>query len=333
MSAAHDLLARPAPARAAIGPETVVALVPPRWRWRVITPGQWRLLSRLGRRTRVRDLVPPAGAGVAEVVELVTELVAAGFLVPEERADPAADGSAAESTAEPATTDGDPATGSAPQFDADRTGGQSQHDEVRGLPADPAGAEPVPPSPGTNHQQQPVAGEMRGESGARSRVAPDVDRVGEPIRGPVGDAWVVPGARLPAGPDVDRVTAPVVEPPPDRQPRPAWVDPADALGPAPPAGVRPYVPEALPPRAAGAHRAERAEQVHPSVEEVLHRLPRREPGRALSPIANVLQQRHDQLRRTSVEESEGPDTETLRRLLGSLQQMEDHGSAERGGAG
>jgi hypothetical protein len=86
MSAAHDLLARPSPAaaRAPIGAETVVELVPPRWRWRVISPGQWRLLSRLGRRARVRDLVLAGGGDVAEVVELVTELVAAGLLMTDE---------------------------------------------------------------------------------------------------------------------------------------------------------------------------------------------------------------------------------------------------------
>src|SRR4051812_28750382 len=197
MSAAHDLLARPAPApaRAAIGPETVVELVPPRWRWRVITPGQWRVLSRLGRRTRVRDLVPPAGAGVAEVVELVTELVAAGFLVPEERADPAeadeppAEPSArprAEPAGEPAVTAADAPAGSAAPLDADRTGGQPRHDRLPGLPADPAAAQPDPPSPRTNHHGQPV----------------------------VVETWVEP--------DVDRVAEPFAEPSPGPQPRSAW---------------------------------------------------------------------------------------------------------------
>jgi hypothetical protein len=59
-------------------------------------------------------------------------------------------------------------------------------------------------------------------------------------------------------------------------------------------------------------------------------LPRREPGRALSPVAAILQQRHAQLRQSAEDESARPDTNTLRRLLGSLQQMEDNRPAEHG---
>src|SRR5690348_8325376 len=96
MSAAHDLLSRPAPdpARAAIGAEAVGEPAPPRWRWRIITPGQWRVLSRLGGRARVRDLATAGGADVAEVVELVAELVAAGLVVAEERGGAGAPGAA-----------------------------------------------------------------------------------------------------------------------------------------------------------------------------------------------------------------------------------------------
>jgi hypothetical protein len=336
MSAAHDLLARPAraPARAAIGAETVVELVSPRWRWRIITPGQWRLLSRLGRRARVRDLAQPGGADVAEVVELVTELVAAGFLVAEEQADRAEppapvaepDEPVAELSAAPAAEliEEPPAEPIAEPIDEPEVELIAEPgteliagpiEEPSAAPAEALVAEPV-------HEvsAEPV---HQGESAPVYEV--EAARAAEPV-----EPWAEPGPQPPAELDVEWEPEPVAE----LGPRSVWADPVDVVEPASPSGVRPYAPVPVPPRPApGAHRADPAAEAYPSAGEELHVLPRREPGRALSPIANVLQQRHEQLRRMPGEEPDGPNTETLRRLLGSLQQMEEYGPAERGGAG
>jgi hypothetical protein len=59
-------------------------------------------------------------------------------------------------------------------------------------------------------------------------------------------------------------------------------------------------------------------------------LPRREPGRTISPVAAILRQRHEQGRRADEEAFRGPDTEILRRLLGSLQHLEDAAPLEHG---
>ncbi len=66
---------------ARIGAETVVEPVPPRWRWQVITPGQWRVLRLMGERTRVRDLAAAGGVGLGEASATVAELARAGLCV------------------------------------------------------------------------------------------------------------------------------------------------------------------------------------------------------------------------------------------------------------
>jgi hypothetical protein len=337
MSAAHDLLARPSAAAtpALIGAETVVELVPPRWRWRVISPGQWRVLSRLDRRARVRDLVPPGGGDVAEVVELVTELVTAGFLVAEE--------SSAEAEPEPPVSE--PAGPGAEPYPApadDGPAGELSSPE-------PPGAEPPvaewpfvdPPA------DEPPADELPADDPSADHWRAEAPGGGSPETAlPSGGPVVGLGAWPPIWRDPDRGPAPVAEPrdePPVRpsaelsprpSPRPAPVDPPGAAHSAP-AGVRPYVPEPVPTRppswpAPGAHRADPAPQAPPPVDGGLH-LPRREPGRALPPASAVLRQRHERVRLPGGEHV-APDAQVLRRLLGSLQQLEVHGSAERDGA-
>jgi hypothetical protein len=322
MSAAHDLLARPpaAAAPASIGAETVVELVPPRWRWRVISPGQWRVLSRLGRRARVRDLVLPGEGDVAEVVELVTELVAAGFLVPEQWAPEPEPGPPVPDPAAPATAEPEPADD-----------GPVAELPLPGTPVDmpPVGAWPFVDPPFVD----PSIAELLVDD-------PPVDR--SPDSAPAsGGPTVGPGLWPPIWRDPDRGPVPEAGPAPSPTPRQARPDPPGTAHSAP-AGVRPYAPEPVPtgpPPLTGspswtapeAHRVEPAPPAHPPVDDLLH-LPRREPGRALPPASALLPQRHERLRLPG-DEHPAPDAQVLRRLLGSLQQMEDRGSVDRDGAG
>jgi hypothetical protein len=80
-SALEDVLALGAAdsAHASIRAETIVETALPRWRWRVVTPDQWRAVCRIGNRARVRDLALAAAMGVYETVAQVAELVAAGL--------------------------------------------------------------------------------------------------------------------------------------------------------------------------------------------------------------------------------------------------------------
>jgi hypothetical protein len=135
---------------------------------------------------------------------------------------------------------------------------------------------------------------------------------------------------------VARWSAPEDSAAPDR-PAPELVAPRERAEPAPPprpapalprvpAGVRPYAPQPVPAAEEAGDRAGDGAGDAGVSEELL--LPRREPGRALSPVAAVLDQRHATARAAG--ETAGPDTATLRRLLGSLQHLEDPGRTQPG---
>jgi hypothetical protein len=427
MSAAPDVLGRPA--LVAIGAESVVEPTAPRWRWRVITPGQWRVLSRLGRRTRVGDLARADGVALAEVVERVAELVAAGLVALAEVTDPPVDdaaeqtpvgdtvgapGDEARSGPEaPAPADQDALTAgpvdAAPrqavaaehavpaEGATERTGPVEVVVAEQGAPVDvPEGwAPPADPelleagTPGGTATEAAVpegvavraawtgavehgtladapaeleaapvenAPVENGERAAtewprrRSGPTPAAERW-SPSAGDAAGERAVPAEFVAAeratsaevatgwarrADAVARWSAPEDSAAPDR-PAPELAAPRERAEPAPPprpapalprvpAGVRPYAPQPVPAAEEAGDRAGDGAGDAGVSEELL--LPRREPGRALSPVAAVLDQRHATARAAG--ETAGPDTATLRRLLGSLQHLEDPGRTQPG---
>lgn len=330
-AAVRDVLALRAPGTVAatIDADSVVCLAGPDRRWHILTAEQWRVLCRLPDRARIRDLALAEAIGVYEVVDRVAALVEAGLCTvvpagPHPTAPAAWEESATVPELVPWSGPVDAGPGgaeSAPQGPAGTVAGQRDDWPAgvaeRGLvdhgPAGPTAA--AEPDAGWwrdgmyDHGVEPVRtadatrsdGHHRYDTGARGSSAWAARPwAGWPGERPGEDDGRWSGGRYGAGGGEAR---PADEPPTTAVD--AGVDAPVAAGPVDtprPAGFQGHV--------------EPAGRDEPTPEP----LPRRRPGQALSP-ATVFRLR-DAARRDD-ESDRGPDTQTLRLLLGSLQRLEE----------